>query len=257
MKKKRGGGIRIWWSSEKKKIAALEKKQRLRYIWDYYWLWIVGIGFLLVFGIWFVWRSATAIRENWIGVAFPNAMTEVGNESKLWQDFVDYTGYDLTKKNVLFEDKLYFDPTTTSGMNNSYYQSFVAMLEAGQMDAVCMRREEIEALGRSGRLIDLSADVADLKEIYQRYQDRLVYSIPYDTEYSTDPVPVGIDVSDSILMDEYHIYENSCVFSISSYSKNIEACKVFLDWILDGKSGPVDRKILEAETETENEALRS
>ena len=148
-------------------------------------------------------------------------------------------------------DRLYFDPTTASGMNNSYYQSFVAMIETGQIDAVTMRREEIEALGKSGRLIDLSS--GPLREIYDRYRARLVYSIPYDEAYSTDPVPIGIDVSDSILMSEYHIYERSCVFSIGSYSQNIDACARFLDWILEGKTGPVAEEILTAETETEIE----
>ena len=244
-----GTDIRKWFRREKEKIASLPAKQRIRYIWDYYWLWIIGIGFALIFGIWFVWRSATAIRENWISVVFPNAMTEVGNDSKLWKDYVEFSGFDTKEKNVLFEDRLYFDPTTASGMNNNYYQSFVAMIETGQADAVTMRRDEIEALGKSGYLIDLSSD--PVKEIYDRYKDRLVYSIPYDTSYSTDPVPVGIDVSDSILMTEYHIYENSCVFSIGSNSRNIETCGQFLDWILDGKTGPVSEDILTSETETE------
>ena len=236
-----------WWEREKEKIASLPKKQRFRYIWDYYWLWIIGIGFLLVFGIWFVWRSTTAIRENWIGIAFPNAMTEVGNGSKLWKEFVEYTGYDTKQKNVLFEDKLYFDPTKPGGCDNSYYESFVAMIETGQMDAVCMRREEIEELGRGGRFYDLSAK--SFGRLYDKYRDRLVYSIPYDEGYSKKPVPVGIDVSDSILLKDYQIYENSCVFSIGFMSRNIEACETFLDWILEGKTGPVDKEILEAETE--------
>ena len=246
-----GGDSRFkaWKKQELEKISGLPRKKQLEYIWNYYWLWILGIGFALVFGIWFVWHSATAIRENWIGIVFPNAMTEVGNGSQLWKEYVEYTGYDTAKKNVLFEDKLYFDPTTTSGMNNSYYESFVAMIETGQMDAVTMRREEIEALGKSGRLLDLSME--PLSDIYERYKNRLVYSIPYDTEYSTDPVPVGIDVSDSILMTKYGVYENSCVFSIGYNSQNIDACAGFLDWILEGKSGPVAKEILAAETETE------
>lgn len=251
MKTKRSGNIRAWASQERVKISNLEGKKKLQYIWEYYWLWIVGIGFALIFGTWFIWHSMTAIRENWISVVFPNAMTEVGNGSKLWKDYVEYTGYDTREKNVLFDDRLYFDPTTYAGRNNSYYQTFIAMIETGQADAVTMRREEIEAFGKSGYLIDLSAQ--PLKEIYDRYQDRLVYSIPYDTEYSTDPVPIGIDVSDSILMTEYHIYEHSCVFSIGSNSQNIEACKGFLEWILEGKSGPVAQEILSAETETEKD----
>ena len=100
---------KTWWTREREKIAALDRKGKIQYIWNYYWLWIVGIGFFLVFGIWFVWRSTTAIRENWIGIAFPNAMTQAGNDSQLWKDYLEYTGYDTKKKNVLFEDKLYFE----------------------------------------------------------------------------------------------------------------------------------------------------
>ncbi len=222
--------ISDWLKGEKKKIRDLPKGARLQYIWDYYRYPILIVSFLVIFGSWFIWRSATAIRENWISIVFPNAMTEVGNGSELWKEYVEYAGYDLSQKNVLFEDKLYFDPTTESGMNNAYYETFVAMVETGQMDGVTMRREEIEALGKSGRLIDLSSEPCS--SIYEKYKDRLVYSIPYDTEYSKDPVPVGIDVSDSILMTRYHIYENSCVFSIGSYSRNIPECERFLDWIL-------------------------
>ena len=240
---------KTWWTREREKIAALDRKGKIQYIWNYYWLWIVGIGFFLVFGIWFVWRSTTAIRENWIGIAFPNAMTQAGNDSQLWKDYLEYTGYDTKKKNVLFEDKLYFDPTRPGGTANSYYEAFVAMIETGQMDAVTMRRDEMEALGKSGRFLDLSA--APQVEIYEKYQNRLVYSIPYDETYSRDPVPIGIDVSDSILLTKYHIYENSCVFAIGTNSRHVDACLEFLYWILDGKTGAVDAETLAAETETE------
>ncbi len=234
---------------EKEKIGKLPKGKKGKYIWDYYRYPILFLSFFLIFGIWFIHRSATAVRENWISVAFPNAMTQVGSGTSLWNEYVEYAGYDLDQKNVLFEDKLYFDPTTSGGMNNVYYESFVAMIETGSVDAVTMRKEEIEALGRSGRLIDLSCEACS--EIFEKYRDRLVYSLPYDTEYSTDPVPVGIDVSDSILMTRYHIYENSCVFSIGAYSRNIPEAAKFLDWILEGRSGPVEEQILMAETGTE------
>ncbi len=244
MKKSR---ISDWFKNEKEKIQSLPKGAGKRYIWDYYRYQIIIISFLLIFGIWFAWRSATAIRENWLCVVFPNARTQVGEGSELWKEYAAFTGYDLNQKNLLFEDKLYFDPTTESGMNNVYYETFVAMAETGQMDGVTMRREEMEALGKSGRLIDLSSDPC--KRIYEKYQDRLVYSLPYDTAYSKEPVPIGIDVSDSILMSRFHIYENSCVFSIGSYSRNIEECEKFLDWILEGKKGPVDEEILRREME--------
>ena len=71
-----------------------------------------------------------------------------------------------------------------------------------------------------------------LREIYSRYSDRLVYSIPYDTAYGTDPVPVGIDVSDSILMTKYHLYADSCAIGIGAKSENLKEVEFFIDYIL-------------------------
>ena len=104
----------------------------------------------------------------------------------------------------------------------------------------------IQEMGGETGSTDASA--APQGEIYEKYHDRLVYSIPYDTEYSTQPVPIGIDVSDSILMTRYLIYENSCVYAIGSYTRNLDAAVKFLDWILEGRTGPVDSSTLEAET---------
>jgi len=214
-------------------MKAMPRRERLSYIAYYYGLWIAGALAVLVFLIWFAWHSATAIRQNWLYAAFPNAMTRVGNESRLWDDYLDYAGYDISKKNLEFNDELWFDPTKNSGMNNTYYQSFVALTESGVLDVVTMRRQEIEALGKSGRLLDLSSEKAG--DLFEAYKDRLVYSVPYDESYSKDPVPVGIDVSDSILMTKYHLYEDSCVLAIGSYSRNLKEAVRFLDWILGGK----------------------
>ena len=71
------------------------------------------------------------------------------------------------------------------------------------------------------------------KSIYEKYKDRLIYTIPYDTEYSKDPVPVGIDISDSILMSKYHIYTEGCALGIGAQSSNIEAVQRFLEYIYE------------------------
>lgn len=245
--------LKSWFQDEKKKVLSLPKEKRFSYIWTYYGFWIVAIVLAAAFAVWFVWHSTHALRENWICVAFPNASADAGEHSQIWEDYLADQDFDLTEKNLLFQDGLYFDPKTQGGTNNSYYQSFVAMVETGQLDAVCMERGDIEALGKSGRLLDLSSDSG--RDIYEKYEDRLVYSIPYDTDYSTSQVPVGVDVSDSLLVTGYGLYEGSCVLSVGAYSKNIDAVEQFLDWILEGKSGKVAPEILSMETEGDGTAV--
>ena len=60
-----------------------------------------------------------------------------------------------------------------------------------------------------------------------------MYCIPYDEEYSTEPVPVGIDLSDSSLVTKYHIYEDDCVLGISAYTQRLDAVEQFLAFVLE------------------------
>ncbi len=239
--------IREWRKAEGRKMSTLTLKQKVFYIRDYYGIWILISLSLLIFLIWFLIHSHTAVSGYWLYAAFPNAVNPVGDGSELWKDYAEASAFDLTEKNLIFNDSLYFDPTRAGGTNNSYYQMFVALIESGDLDIVCMRREELEALGKSGRLLDLQSDAA--MGLSEKYRDRLVYSIPYDEDYSTEPVAVGIDVSDSLLMTEYRIYERSCVLALSAYTSRVPEAAAFLDWILDSKIGPVEQEILERETE--------
>ena len=106
------------------------------------------------------------------------------------------------------------------------------MTDAGTLDAVTMEPEALTSLGESGRLLDLNRD--ECASIRAKYQDRFLYALPYDTEYSTEPVPVGIDISDSILMTKYHLYPEGCALGIGAQSNNLQAVERFLDYIYEG-----------------------
>lgn len=99
------------------------------------------------------------------------------------------------------------------------------------MDIVTMETEDLKALGKKGRLMDLSnKEIAGT--LAEKYKDRLVYAVPNDTEYSTDPVPVGIDLSDTCLVTEYHLYEDSCALGLSALAPHVGQAEVFLEYVL-------------------------
>lgn len=132
----------------------------------------------------------------------------------------------------------FFDPAAGNVTGNEYYEMFVAHVEAGTLDAVTMEKESLVALGSSGRLIDLHDERC--ASILEKYGDRLVYCEPYDEtyqeEYGEALVPVGIDISDSILMTKYHIYPDSCVLGIGAYAQHSDAVELFLDYVLGAES---------------------
>ena len=220
---------RAGFKSEREKLQGKTAKQKLGYIWDYYSLWIIGIVCLICFGSFVIHEARTALKDHWFYITITNTREDVGTNSDLWRGYVDYTGYDVTEKMVEFNDEIYFDYSNHRAAGNKYYEVFVATVDSGVLDAVTMEPDELSALGESGRLMDLQDERC--ASIYAKYKDRLIYSIPYDTEYSTDPVPVGIDISDSILMTRYHLYADGCALGIGAQSSNIDAVEKFLEYI--------------------------
>ena len=195
-------------------------------------LFIVGLVCLICFGAFVIHQARTALKDHWFYLTITNTRQDVGTNSDLWKGYVDYTGYDVTQKMVEFNDEIYFDYSKNRAAGNKYYEVFVATVDSGVLDAVTMEPEDLSLLGESGRLMDLRDERCGA--IYEKYKDRLIYSIPYDKEYSTEPVPVGIDISDSILISKYHIYTDGCALGIGAQSSNIEAAEKFLDYIYEG-----------------------
>ncbi|MBO6134086.1 MAG: hypothetical protein J6P05_07120 [Lachnospiraceae bacterium] len=205
-------------------------KSALSYIWDYYSLWIVGIAAGLITISYLAWHSLFMPKENWFYITFTNTFEEIGTGSRLWEDYLEFTGFDLKTKNVVFDNSSYFD-YKKGAIGNSYYEAFVAHVEAGTLDAVTAEKDSLIALGSTGRLLDLNRPEA--AEIKAKYGERFLYTEPYDKDYGVQEVPVGIDLSDSRLAREYGLYgEGGCALGVGAYSKNLEAVELFLDFIL-------------------------
>ena len=67
----------------------------------------------------------------------------------------------------------------------------------------------------------------------EEYAQRFIYCDPADNEDSDGPVPVGIDISDSLLVTKYHLYDGDCALGLGAYSSRPESVRIFLDFILE------------------------
>lgn len=47
-----------------------------------------------------------------------------------------------------------------------------------------------------------------------------------------EKIPVGIDLSDSILVSKYHLYADSCALGIGAQSENLEEVEYFIGFVL-------------------------
>lgn len=224
--------MKEWLSREREKLRGLAPGERARYIWDYYRLWIIGITAALVILIGGTVNYVTTPRENWFYLCFANTNVEMSEElssdSDFCRNFADYAGYDLREKKLVFDTNCYCQPSESS-YGNSYYEKLISLLDGGILDAVVMEQEEISALGANGRLLDLNRSGLDLSE----WSDRLIYVTPEDESYSTDPVPVGIDLSGTVLTEEGGPYEGGCALGVGAYAPHEDQAEVFLRYLFE------------------------
>ena len=221
---------RRWAGEEKQKMAEIPGiKKKAEYIWEYYKLWIIGI----VCAVWFfsfaIHQYTTTLHDYWCYMLFCNTYAQAGDESDIWNDFVEYAGFDLTEKEVEFNANSYFD-YLKGVTGNTYFEAFVTYADGGILDGIVQGSGSLAALGKSGRLMDLDSE--ECASIKAKYEDRFIYSEPYDEEYEKDLVPVGIDISDSKLVTEYGIYKTDIALGIGANSEHVDAVEKFLDFIL-------------------------
>lgn len=217
--------LRLWYYTETRKLLDLDWKQKLEYIWNYYKLWIIGIVSFLAITTFLIVRISTNVEGNWLYGMFANTFADVGTGSELWEDFAEYADLDLKEKKLEFNAEVYFDYLKNQAKGNDYYNAFVALTDGGILNFITMEPDSLEALAQSGRLTDLRLDRC--KELLERYSDRLIWF-----QGQEGPIPVGFDVSDSILITKYHIYPERCAIGICAHSENLDVLARFLEFIL-------------------------
>ena len=201
---------------------------KIQHIWMYYKLWIIGAVVLVWFVSFAVKQYTTTLKDYWLYIMFTNTYENVGGDSDLYDGFLEYAGFDLKEKMLVFDNEAYFKYEKGRGSRNSYYEAFVAYEETGTLDAITMQKEYLLNLGATGRLLDLNAP--QCYKIKEKYGGKFLYARPID---GGDDVAIGIDISDSLLMTKEHIYDKNdgCVLGIGAHSENLESIEMFLDYI--------------------------
>ena len=228
--------VRTFLRQESAKLREMTFRQRVKYIWQYFGIFIIAFIGIVWLGVYFIVHLRQGEPEYWLYAAFANTPNQVKNESALLRDFEAYSGYDTREKRVEFSTNMYFAYTDGRIQGLEYYNSFVALADTGTLDLITMHPEQLAALGQSGRLMDWNME--ECQALREKYADRLIYYQPPEGAELDKPFPVGIDISDSLLVSKYNLYASSLALGITVQSGRLDAVGVFLDFILqDAKSG--------------------
>lgn len=206
-------------------------REAVVYVLTYYWLWILGIAFVVWLAVFLTVHLIAGAPQYRLYAVFANTTADAGNGSALWEDFTSFADFEDDDRKVAFDANCFFDYTRNQGRGNSYYNAFITLADTGTMDLITMAPEQLAALGQSGRLMDLNDPRC--AAILEKYGDRLIwYEPPADAE-ETEPVPVGIDLSDSLLVTRYGLYPDGCALGVSAHSERIDAIAAFLEFVLE------------------------
>jgi len=217
-----------WYRDEREKLKGYGPGARLRYVWQYYRLWIIGIGFMVGFAAYALWNYFTVPGDIHFYAIFSNTYAPLGQGSGFYDGFVEAAGYDLSTGVVEIDCANYCKPSGRVA-GNTYYEKLISMLDGRVDDVWVAEAEDVIAVGAGGRLMDLDGpDAAVLKE---RYGDRFVYCTPLDESYSDQPVPIGIDLAGTALTGEYSAYPNGAVLGVNAYTGRLDQVVVFLDYL--------------------------
>lgn len=227
--------LRNWFQTEMEKLRSMNGRQIAEYIWQYYKLWIVGIVGGLCIGVYLLTLSLSTPNENWLYVCFANVPpgTVLQEEGPMHQAYADYAGFDLEKKNLIFDLNCYCNPSEKTYGNN-YYSKLVALIDGGILDLLVMEEADLKAMGATGRLMDLQGESFCVSS---EWEDRLIYCEPEDSDYAKDLVPVAVDLTGSFLTAPDGPYPDGCAVALGAYSSHPEQLELFLTYFLeDGNS---------------------
>ena len=173
--------FREWWKEERAKLSEMSFKKAVKYIWQYYWIFILGFIGLTWFLVFFIHRLLVGAPDYWIYASFANSTATSANVSRFRDDFAAFSGWDLKEKRIEFSANMFFDYNHGRIKGNEYYNNFVALADTGTLDIITMDPEQLADLGQSGRLMNWNFEECDA--LREKYADRLIwYKPPEDAE---------------------------------------------------------------------------
>ena len=135
----------------------------------------------------------------------------------------------LKEKNLVFDTNCYCNPSEKTYGNN-YYNKLIALMDGGVLDLLIMEKEDLQAIGSTGRLLDLEGEYFLLD---QHWKDRLIYCENTASDYEKSLVPVAVDLTGSFLTEAEGPYPEGCAVSLSAFSSRPEELERFLIFFLE------------------------
>ena len=224
-------------------------RDKLKYIFTYYWATIFGVVCVIVFTVSWI-SSALSQKDAALSGYLLNGMTNSSYTGDLTQEFMEFQQIDSNEYTFKIHANTSYSSTEFSDTSVAVLESIVVQVAAGELDFIVTDLETYPIL--SAYFTDLRTVMT--AEQLEKWKDNLVYvekdalerltSGELDTvelpqyflsnEGLSDPLPLGIRLPDSSsLFDVYSFPPGDVIFGITRNAQNLSNTFAFLNYIFE------------------------
>lgn len=212
---------------ERESVKNKPLKYRIAYFWDYYKWYVIG-GIAAVIVIVSTIKGIVTAKDTAVYAAMINYTENVDYSDDVFEDFLKMNDVDPKKNMINLDTTLYLTESGWSPADVQSVQKLSVLLAAGDLDSIVTGAPYFQKYAYQGYLTDLR-DVCDEDElksiegdiyyidgaisklVIEAMDDNKEYDLseapdPSKPEEMEDPIPVGIRLTDSKLLDAHFEY---------------------------------------------------
>lgn len=221
--------------TERQKWQRMDKSQRRQYFLDYYLVKIIVIFFIAALICYLIWSVARPKEEVLLYVALVDEQLEEEKKAELTEELNRLCQADGKKTQVVVDDMFYMQENALDKLQVFMYNH--------QIDIIIADQEMYQKLAGYGYFQKMEA-FGD-KEAISKYREKYILAAGYQDaeevsfeDHETgqgEPLPYGIDISESERFGQIKNYLDKPVLGIAVGAPNPENAVRFLDFIMEGE----------------------
>jgi hypothetical protein len=230
----KGNNIHDEIKEQRKKLKDLSFSDKIKYIWSYYWIPIVGVILAVIFAVSLI---SSIIKNNYDTVCFvavlDGKMTGYENDTDiLTTGLTDYLGIDGKKEQVDFSytfslKEVAMDEEAFVSANKLYTYA-----STGSLDGYLSEREYIDYF-----CTDKDIFFCDLRDIFSDDElEQLDDYIMYFTNTAGETYPIAVDISEAPVIKDSDLNMKDPCYGVVSSSKYKTNAADFIRYVFNMKS---------------------
>ena len=208
------------------KLKGAPLKEKLSYFMEYYLKSTVALIIALILVGSFIYTIVTAPEDTAFAAYLYNSTGDSASTA-LIDEYIAYTGIDTKKHEVYLDATMNYSTDNGNYMDYTGIQKAMAVISTKELDILVGDQEAFDYFVKSDCFHDVTTILPE--ELLEKYKDHLYY---YTFEETGETLPVGIYVTDSPKLNEYHYYiEKEPILGFICNSNSIENALTFLEFI--------------------------